>query len=48
MKIPTGFVPEEDQGYFIISTLLPDAASLERTDGVTKKIEGILKSSIRK
>src|SRR6476469_4519069 len=43
MKIPSGFVPEEDQGYFIVSTLLPDAASLERTDGVTKKIEGILK-----
>lgn len=43
-KIPSGFVPEEDQGYFIISTLLPDAASLERTDGVTTKIEAILKS----
>ncbi|MBK9732602.1 MAG: multidrug efflux RND transporter permease subunit [Chitinophagaceae bacterium] len=42
MKIPSGFVPEEDQGYFIISTLLPDAASLERTDGTTKKIEAIL------
>lgn len=43
-RIPTGFVPEEDQGYFIISTLLPDAASLERTDAVTKKVEAILKS----
>src|SRR4030095_2844393 len=43
-KIPSGFVPEEDQGYFIIATLLPDAASLERTDGVTKKIEAILKN----
>ncbi|HEX5152543.1 MAG TPA: multidrug efflux RND transporter permease subunit [Parafilimonas sp.] len=43
MKIPGGFVPEEDQGYFIISTLLPDAASLERTDGVTTKVEQILK-----
>lgn len=42
IKIPSGFVPEEDQGYFIISTLLPDAASLERTDGATKKIEAIL------
>src|SRR4030095_2149462 len=42
-KIPSGFVPEEDQGYFIISTLLPDAASLQRTDDVTKKIEAILK-----
>jgi HAE1 family hydrophobic/amphiphilic exporter-1 len=43
-KVPSGFVPEEDQGYFIVSTLLPDAASLERTDGVTKKIEAILKN----
>ena len=44
MKVPSGFVPEEDQGYFIMSTLLPDAASLQRTDDVTKKIEGLLKS----
>ena len=43
-RIPAGFVPEEDQGYFIIAALLPDAASLERTDGVTRKIEGILKN----
>ncbi len=42
-KIPAGFVPEEDQGYFIVCALLPDAASLERTDGVTKRIEAILK-----
>lgn len=44
MKVPSGFVPEEDQGYFIMSTLLPDAASLQRTDDVTKKIEGLLKN----
>lgn len=43
IKVPSGFVPEEDQGYFIISTLLPDAASLQRTDAVTKKLEAILK-----
>jgi HAE1 family hydrophobic/amphiphilic exporter-1 len=42
-KIPAGFVPEEDQGYFIISVLLPDAASLDRTIAVTKKLEGLLK-----
>ena len=41
--VPSGFVPEEDQGYFIVSVLLPDAASLERTDGVTRKIEEIVK-----
>src|SRR5512142_2698772 len=30
--IPSGFVPEEDQGYVLINTLLPDASSLERSD----------------
>jgi len=43
-KLPTGFVPEEDQGWFLVSTMLPDAASLERTDAVTRKVEQILKS----
>ena len=41
-KIPGGFVPEEDQGYFLVSVLLPDAASLQRTDGVTRKVEALL------
>src|SRR5262249_57916801 len=33
-RIPGGFVPEEDQGYLLVNALLPDAASLERTDAV--------------
>src|SRR4051794_38313884 len=33
-NIPAGFVPEEDQGFLLVNTLLPDAASLERTDAV--------------
>ncbi|MBK6483401.1 MAG: multidrug efflux RND transporter permease subunit [Chitinophagaceae bacterium] len=41
--LPSGFVPEEDQGYFIIAVLLPDAASLGRTDEATRKVEAILK-----
>jgi HAE1 family hydrophobic/amphiphilic exporter-1 len=41
-NIPGGFVPEEDQGYFMINVSLPDAASLERTMAVMNKIEGIL------
>jgi HAE1 family hydrophobic/amphiphilic exporter-1 len=41
-RIPGGFVPEEDQGYILVNALLPDAASLERTDAVMKKVEGIL------
>jgi HAE1 family hydrophobic/amphiphilic exporter-1 len=41
-KIPAGFVPEEDQGYFLVNLNLPDAASLERTDSVMVKIEKML------
>ena len=41
-KVPTGFVNEEDQGYFFLNVTLPDAASLERTDVVCRKIDAIL------
>ena len=42
-NVPGGFVPEEDEGYFLMGTLLPDAASSERTDSVTRKIESVLR-----
>jgi HAE1 family hydrophobic/amphiphilic exporter-1 len=42
-NVPGGFVPEEDEGYFLMGALLPDAASSERTDSVTHKVETILK-----
>jgi len=41
-RIPTGFVPEEDQGYLILNVQLPDAASFQRTTEVTRRIEDIL------
>ena len=41
-RLPSGFVPEEDQGYIMVNAILPDAASLERTDAVMKKAEAIL------
>ena len=44
-QIPGGFVPEEDQGYLLVNVLLPDAASLERTDAVMKRVEGILEKN---
>jgi HAE1 family hydrophobic/amphiphilic exporter-1 len=40
--IPGGFVPEEDEGYYLLNVQLPDAASMERTDEVAKKIEKII------
>ncbi|MFN8095953.1 MAG: multidrug efflux RND transporter permease subunit [Vicinamibacteria bacterium] len=41
-RIPSGFIPEEDQGYLLVNAMLPDAASLERTDAVMKKAEAVL------
>ena len=43
--VPGGFLTEEDQGYFFMNVQLPDAASLERTDAVTRKIDAILAST---
>lgn len=41
-KVPGGFIPEEDQGYFIIATKLPDGASMQRTAKTLEKIDSIL------
>jgi len=41
-KIPSSFLPDEDQGYLYINLQLPNAASLQRTDEVAKKIEDAL------
>ena len=40
--VPTGFVPEEDQGYFIINVQGPEGSSLERTEETMKEVYNIL------
>ena len=42
VKWPTTFMPDEDDGYFIVSVQLPAASSLERTEVVGKQIDAIL------
>ncbi len=44
-RLPTGFVPDEDQGYLYVNVQLPDASSMERTDAVCKQVEAILAST---
>ncbi|MGE5084436.1 MAG: efflux RND transporter permease subunit [Acidobacteriota bacterium] len=41
-RVPTGFVPDEDQGYFIIVIQAPSGASLEYTKAIGKQIAGML------
>ena len=44
-RLPSSFLPDEDQGYMFINLQLPDAASLERTDATARDIERILAST---
>jgi hydrophobe/amphiphile efflux-1 (HAE1) family protein len=37
--LPTGFLPDEDQGAIFVSIRLPDGASMERTEAAVSKIE---------
>jgi HAE1 family hydrophobic/amphiphilic exporter-1 len=38
-RLPTGFLPLEDQGYFLIAVQLPDGASLERTQAALAQVQ---------
>ncbi len=40
-RVPSGFIPTQDKGYLLVNVQLPDAASLERTQDVMRRIEKI-------
>jgi HAE1 family hydrophobic/amphiphilic exporter-1 len=44
IKIPSGFIPEEDQGYLLVNIVSPPASSLQRTEEVAMVAEKILLS----
>ncbi len=44
-KLPTSFLPDEDQGYVFIAQQLPEAASLQRTSAAATKVEDLLKKT---
>src|SRR5207249_2867773 len=44
-RVPSSFLPDEDQGYFYVNLQLPIAASLQRTDEVARKVENVLAHS---
>jgi len=44
-RVPSSFLPDEDQGYAYINLQLPNGASLERTTRVVADVENILKNT---
>jgi HAE1 family hydrophobic/amphiphilic exporter-1 len=41
-RVPTGFVPDEDQGYIMVLVQAPQGASLDYTMGIVKQAERIM------
>jgi len=41
-RLPSSFLPDEDQGYMFLNLQLPSAASLQRTEATAREIEDIL------
>lgn len=44
-QVPTGFLPEEDQGYVFAGIQLPDAASLQRTSEIARQAETMIQGT---
>ncbi len=44
-RVPTGFIPIEDQGYLLASVQLPDGASLDRTQNVLDRVSEIARKT---
>ena len=42
-KLPTSFLPTEDQGYFMVMVQLPNGASLDRTAAALNQVGGMIK-----
>ncbi len=45
VTVPQGFIPQQDQGYLIVSFSLPSGASLARTSAVIQRAEKIILST---
>jgi multidrug efflux pump len=45
VKVPTGFIPVQDMGYFIVVVQLPDASSFERTDAVVRHVDEMARAT---
>src|SRR5262245_26621867 len=44
-RLPTAFIPNEDQGYLMVNLQLPDGASLERTDASLAQVSAVAQAT---
>jgi multidrug efflux pump len=43
-RVPVGFIPEQDKGYLVVNAMLPDGASLERTEELMAKVDDMVRA----
>jgi len=43
-RVPVGFIPEQDKGYLVVNAMLPDGASLERTQEVMANVDDMVRA----
>jgi multidrug efflux pump len=44
-SVPTGFIPQQDKGYLVVNIQLPDGASLERSEEVTRRVDAMIRDT---
>jgi hydrophobe/amphiphile efflux-1 (HAE1) family protein len=44
-RVPSGFIPVQDMGYFLVVVQLPDGASFPRTDDVVRRVDAIARET---
>jgi multidrug efflux pump len=44
-SVPTGFIPQQDKGYLVVNIQLPDGASLERSEDVTRQVDAMIRDT---
>jgi len=45
VKVPHGFIPEQDKGYLVLNAQLPDGASLDRTDALIRELSKVIRET---
>ncbi len=45
VKVPQGFIPEQDKGYLIVNVQLPDGASLARSDDLIRRLSEVVRKT---
>src|SRR5262249_18385142 len=44
-RVPVGFIPDQDKGYLVVNAMLPDGASLERTQEVMTRLDDTVRAT---